>query len=48
MHNLVEEKTALKVLVANTYDDFNMTNSEETIDHLNLRKVRMTLLHFCL
>ena len=35
MFNL-EDKTALKVLVAKTYDDLIMTNSDETIDHLNL------------
>ena len=36
MFNLEEDKTALKVLVANTNDDLIMTNSDETIDHLNL------------
>ena len=29
------DKTALKVLVAETYEDLIRTNSEETIDHLN-------------
>ena len=36
MLNLQEDKTALKVLVANAYDDHFRTNSDETIDHLNL------------
>ena len=36
MFNLEEDKTALKVLGENTYDDLIMTNSDETIDHLNL------------
>ena len=36
MFNLDEDKTALKVLVADTYDDLIMTNSDKTIDHLNL------------
>ena len=36
MLNLDKDKTALEVLVANTYDDLIMTNSDETIDHLNL------------
>ena len=35
MHNLEEDKTALKVLVEDTYDDLIRTNSEESIDHLN-------------
>ena len=34
MFNLEEDKTALKILMANTYDDFITTNSDETIDHL--------------
>ena len=42
MLNLEEEKTALKVLVADTYDDLSRTNSEEAIDHLNWGKVRIT------
>ena len=36
MINLEEDKTALKVLAANTYDDDITTNSDETIDHLNV------------
>ena len=35
MFNLEEDKTTLKVLVANTHDDIR-TNSDEAIDHLNL------------
>ena len=48
MLNLEEDKTALKVLVADTNDDLIRTNSEEAIDHLNLEMVRMTPPHFCL
>ena len=33
--NLEEDKTALKVLVADTYENLTRANSEETIDHLN-------------
>ena len=36
MLNLDEDKTALQVLVVNTYDDLITTNSDKTIDHLNL------------
>ena len=36
MLNLEEDKTALKVLAANTYDDLIRTKSDESIDHLNL------------
>ena len=35
MFNLDEDKTTLKVLAADTYDDLR-TNSDDTIDHLNL------------
>ena len=35
MLNLEEDKTALKALVADTYDDLIRTNSEEATDHLN-------------
>ena len=35
MLNLEENKTSLKVLVADTYDDVIRTNSEKTIDYLN-------------
>ena len=35
MLNLEEDKTALKVLAADTYEDLVRANSEETIDHLN-------------
>ena len=48
MLNLEEDKTALKAFAAYTYDDLIRTNSEETIDHLNWGKVRMTPSHFCL
>ena len=48
MLNLEEDKTALKVLVADTYDDLIRTSSEEAIDHLNWTKVRMTPLPFYL
>ena len=34
--NLDEDKTALEVLVTDTYDDPIRTNSDDTIDHLNL------------
>ena len=33
MPNLEEDKTTLKVLVADTYDDLIRINSEEAIDH---------------
>ena len=36
MLNLEKDKTALKVLAANTYDDLIRKNLDETIDHLNL------------
>ena len=36
MLNLEEDKTALKALATNTYNDLIRTNSDETIDHLNL------------
>ena len=36
MFNLEEDKTALKVLAVNAYDDLIMINSDETIDLLNL------------
>ena len=36
MFNLEEDKTILKVLVADTYNDLIRTNSDEAIDHLNL------------
>ena len=35
MFNLDKDKTALKVLVADTYDDLIRINSYDTIDHLN-------------
>ena len=35
MLNLEEEKTTLKVLVADTYENPIRVNSEETKDHLN-------------
>ena len=35
MLNLEEDKTALKFLAANTYEDLLMAKSEDTIDHLN-------------
>ena len=35
MLNLGDDKTALKVLVADTYENLNRTNSEDTVDHLN-------------
>ena len=35
MLNLEEDKTALKVLAAETYDDLIRTSSEEAMDHLN-------------
>ena len=35
MLNLEEDKTSLKVLVADTYEDLIRANSEETIDYLN-------------
>ena len=35
MLNLEEDKTALKVLAANTYDDLIRTISDETVYHLN-------------
>ena len=36
MFNLEEDKTALKDFATNTYDDLIRTNSDDTIDHLNL------------
>ena len=48
MLNLEEEKTGLNVFAADTYDDLIRTSSEEAIDHLNLSKVRMTPMQFCL
>ena len=36
MFNIDKDKTALKVLVADTYDDLIRTNSDDSIDHLNL------------
>ena len=44
----LEDKTALKVLAVNTYNNCIRTNSDEVIDHLNLRKVGMTKPNFCL
>ena len=35
MLNLEEDKTALKVITAETYEDLIRKNSEEAIDHLN-------------
>ena len=35
-HNLDEDKMALKVLTADTYDDHIRTNSDNAIEHLNL------------
>ena len=35
MLNLEEDKTAIKVLAADTYDALIRTGSEEAIDHLN-------------
>ena len=36
MFNLDEDKTVLKVLVADTYDDLIRTNSDEVTDNLNI------------
>ena len=36
MFNLDEDKTALKVLAADTYDNLIKTNSDDAIDHFNL------------
>ena len=36
MYNLEEQKTALKVLAPDTYDDLIRTNSDEAMNHLNL------------
>ena len=36
MFNLDEDKTALKVLAADTYDILIGTSSDDAIDHLNL------------
>ena len=36
MLNLEEDKTSIKVLEAETYEDLIRANLEETIDHLNL------------
>ena len=33
--NLGEDKTAIKVFVANTYKNLIRANTEETIDHIN-------------
>ena len=35
MVNLEEDKTTLKVLVADTYENLIRGNAEETLDHLN-------------
>ena len=35
MHYLEEDKSALKVLMADTYENLIRANSEKTIDHLN-------------
>ena len=35
MLNLEEDKTALKVLVADNYEYLIQANSEKTVDHLN-------------
>ena len=35
MLHLDKDKTALKVLVEDTYEDLIRANSEETIDHIN-------------
>ena len=35
MLNLEEDKAALKVLTADTYEDIIRENTEETVDHLN-------------
>ena len=36
MYNLDKDQTALKVLVADTYDNLIGTNSDDAIDQLNL------------
>ena len=36
MFNLDEDKMAIRVLAADTYDDLIRTNSDEAIDYLNL------------
>ena len=50
MFNLDEGQTSLKALTTDTYDSLNKINSIENIrqEHLNLKKVKMTPLHFCL
>ena len=49
MYNLDEEKTALKGLATDMYDNLIRTNSDDgIIDHLTLEKVRMAPPHFCL
>ena len=47
-YNLDKNQTALKVLVADTYDNLIRTSSDNAIDHLNLKRVRMAPPHFCL
>ena len=44
----LEDKTALKVLEADAYDDPIRTNSDKAKNHLNLWRIRMTPPHFCL
>ena len=36
MFNLDEDKTALKVLMVDTYDNLIRTNSDDAVDHSNL------------
>ena len=50
MFNMDEEQTSLKTLATDTYDSLNQVSSMKEIstEHLNLQKVRMVPLHFCL
>ena len=51
MFNVDEEQTSLKTLATNdTCNNFSHTNSleEGRSEHLNLKKVRLALLHSCL
>ena len=36
MYSLDKDKIALKVLIANTYDNLIRTNSDDAMEHLNL------------
>ena len=48
MYSLDKGKTALRVLVADTYNNLIRTKSDDAVEHLNLKRVKMAPAHFCL